>query len=246
MVIRARSIHSFGLGESQVAAMLPDIFSGSEYPLVGITADRATITLFIQTEGATEEDCFEQMEPIARQIYDTLGPLIFGEGDTTLADVVCEKLKQQGKTLAVMEWGTRGLLGEAIGSSPLAADVFHGGQVVRSNRALKSTIRFSSELAGEQEIPSDFSEQNEQVAALRCRHALKVFNADYSLVIGPYPDSRENGAPVFIGLGKLEPEGTMPVITENHPYGGHPALIDDLYIKRVLNLFRLKESGVKS
>ena len=248
VVIRSRSIHSFGYGESQVAAMLPEIFSGSEYPLVGITADRATITLFIQTEGETEEDCSEQIEPIARKIYDTLGPLIYGEANQTLADVACEILRRQGKTLAVMEWGTHGLLSDALASSPLAKGRFLGGLVVRSADALKNAVRFSSELAGEQEIPDDFSEatiqadpaQNEQIVALMGRHALKMFNADYSLVVGPYPDDEKNGSPVFIGLGISEKGGIMTVSTESHPYGGHPALIDDLYTKRTLNLFRLK------
>ncbi|MCL2304460.1 MAG: CinA family nicotinamide mononucleotide deamidase-related protein [Planctomycetaceae bacterium] len=244
VVIRSRSIHSFGAGESQVETMLPDIVNRTRFPLVGITADRATITLRIQAEAPTEEECFEQMEPTAKLIYDKLGPLIYGEADQTLADVVCEILQQQKKTIAVMEWGTRGLLDDALASSPLALEAFLGGLIVRSAAALKNAIRFSSELAEKQEIPHDFSEttpeQNEQVVALMCRHALKMFNADYSLAIGPYPDSGKNGVPVFIALGISEQNGTTRVITESHPYGGHPALIDDLYMKRTLNLFRLK------
>ena len=246
-VIRFRSIHSFGAGESQVEATLPDLVNRAHSPTVGITADRATITLRIRTEAPTEEECLEQMEPTAKIIYDKLGSLIYGEADQTLADVACEILKRRKKTLAVMEWGTRGLLDDAIASSPLAAEVFLGGLVVRSADALKSAIRFSSELAKEQEIPSDFSEttiltdmqQNEQIVALMCRHALKIFGADYSLAVGPYPAGGQNGVPVFLGLGKSE-SGTTAVMTEPHPYGGHPALIDDLYTKRTLNLFRLK------
>ena len=249
-VIRFRSIHSFGAGESQVEAMLPDLINRDYSPTVGITADRATITLRIQAEAPTEKECFEQMEPTAQIIYDKLGSLIYGEAETTLADVVCEILWRQKKTLAIMEWGTGGLLDDAIASSPHAAEVFLGGLVVWSAGALKSAIRYSSELAEEQEIPGDFSEttiqtdpkQNEQVVALMCRHALKIFNADYSLAIGPYPADAKNGAPVFLGLGMSE-NGTTTVVTELHPYGGHPALIDDLYMKRALNLFRLKLRG---
>jgi len=248
VILRSRSIHSFGAGESQVEAMLPDLINRDHYPVVGITADRATITLRIQAEALTEEACCEQMEPTAKLIYETLGPLIYGEADQTLADVVCEILNRQKKTLAVIEWGTRGLLDDALASSPLAADVFLGGLIVRSATALKNAVRFSSELAQEQEIPHDFSEttiltdfrQNEQVVSLMCRHTLKIFNADYSLAVGPYPADGKNGVPVFIGMGISEHTGTMTVFTEPHPYGGHPALIDDLYTKRALNMFRLK------
>jgi len=250
-VIRFRSIHSFGAGESQVEAMLPDLINRDYSPTVGITADRATITLRIQAEAPTEEECLAQMEPTAKIIYDTLGSLIYGEADQTLSDVVCEILKRQKKTLAITEWGTGGLLDDAIASSPLAADVFRGGLVVWSADALKSAIRFSSELAELQELPGDFSamtiqenpKQNEQVVALMCRHALKLFNADYSLAVGPYPGDKRSGAPVFLGLGIMESDGTTTVITESHAYGGHPALIDDLYMKRALNLFRLRVEG---
>ena len=248
VVIRSRSIHSFGAGESQVEAMLPDIVNRSHFPTVGITADRATITLRIQTEGPTEADCFTQMKPTAKLIYEKLGSLVYGEADQTLADVVCEILRRQNKTLAVMEWGTRGLLDDALASSSLASTVFRGGLIVRSADALQNAIRFSSELAKEQEIPQDFTETmietnpalNEQIVTLMCRHALKTFNTDYSLAIGPYPSNGKNGVPVCIGLGTLENNGTTTIVTESHPYGGHPAIIDDLYTKRTLNLFRLK------
>ncbi len=249
-VIRSRSIHSFGAGESQIEAMLPDIVNRSYFPTVGITADCATITLRIQSQAATEAECFEQMEPTARLIYEKLGPLVYGEGDHTLADVVCELLEKRNQTLAVMEWGTRGLLDDAVASSPHSANVFRGGLIVRSADALKSAIRFSSSLAEEQEIPADFSETtleknpelNGQIVALMCRHALKIFHSDFSLAIGPYPDGGKNGVPVFVGFGAIGQSGVATVLTESHPYGGHPAIIDDLYTKRALNLFRLKYS----
>lgn len=259
-VIRFRSIHSFGAGESQVEAMLPDLVNRSRVPAVGITANMATITLRIQNEADTEKECFEQMEPTAKIIYEKLGTLIFGEDQQTLADVVCEKLNAQKKTISVMEWGTSGYLDELLAVSPLSEKCFLGGLVVRSASALRSTIRYSSELSHSQEIPegtADETLQNmlqsnpqhgEKIVALMCRHALKMFESDFSLAIGPYPnDALQERAnrlrepfPVYVGLGQTSADGTATVITESHPYGGHPALIDDLYTKRALNLFRLR------
>ena len=250
-VIRFRSIHCFGSGESQIEAMLPDLVNRSHFPTVGITADRAVITLRIQTEGTSEADCLEQMKPTAKIIYDNLGQLIFGEGDDTLASVVCDHLKKTGKTLSVMEWGTRGLLDESLASAPNSLGCFYGGLVVRSAEAFRNTIRYSSELSQTQEIPHDFSDEaiakdpqmNEKIVALMCRHALKVFRSDYSLAIGPYPTNQTDRLPVFVAFASAEEtsDGQLDykIQTQSFQYGGHPALIDELYVKRTLNLMRL-------
>ncbi len=247
-VIRFRTIHCFGEGESQIERMLPDLINRSHFPTVGITADRATITLRIQSEAASERECLEQIDPVAKIIYEKLGSLVFGEGEETLADVVGKILRREGKTLSVMEWGTRGRLSEALGSSEETRGRFLGGLVVRSAEALRKTIRYSSELAGSQEIPAEFSDAtldehpdwNEQVAALLARHALKMFESDYSLAVGPYPNQRVGALPVFLALGKIE-QGVPRIRTQAFPFGGHPAIIDELYLKRALNLLRLAE-----
>jgi nicotinamide-nucleotide amidase len=88
-IIQSRSIHSFGLGESQVESMLPGLTARDHIPKVGITATQATITLRIVAEGESETECHQLMEPTAKRIYDTLGTRIFGEGEDTLAKVVC-------------------------------------------------------------------------------------------------------------------------------------------------------------
>lgn len=253
-VIRFRSIHSFGLGESQVEAMLPDLINRAHFPTVGITADQATITLRIKAEADSEEKCYAQIEPVAEVIREKLGKLVYGEDHETLADAVCDILKKEHKTLAVMEWGTRGLLADALSMPENAEDHFLGGLVVRSAKALRNTIRYSSELAQQQEIPADFSERtiesspaiNERIVSLMARHVLKVFDCDYSLTVGPYPFEGKDRVAVFVALGKKQrqtgrSEDEITILTESHAYGGHPAIIDALYTKRAMNLLRLDQ-----
>ena len=48
-------IKCFGVGESDLEAMLPDLIARDRYPLVGITVHQATITLRITAEGETPE-----------------------------------------------------------------------------------------------------------------------------------------------------------------------------------------------
>src|SRR6187401_1096327 len=52
-VIAHHRIKCFGVGESDLEAMLPDLIARQRYPIVGITVSQATITLRITAEGET-------------------------------------------------------------------------------------------------------------------------------------------------------------------------------------------------
>jgi nicotinamide-nucleotide amidase len=217
-LIKYRSIHSFGLGESQVENMLSGITARNHVPKVGITATQATITLRIVAEGETEAACDQLIEPTAKLIYDTLGNRIFGEGETTLPVVVSRIVKAQNKKIAVVEAGTRGLLAEAFGSTEESAVCFLGGVVVppRQPIALDRMIEIGR----------------------------KMFDADYFLLIGAYPEEkpdRTRSDETFVAVINARDSNLQTSILQmkNYPFVGHPGIIDDLYVKRVLDLFRL-------
>ena len=218
-IIKYRSIHSFGLGESQVEGMFPGLMARDHVPKVGITATQATITLHIAAEGETEEECDQQIEPTAKFIYETLGNRIFGEGDDTLADVVCRIVNAQDKKIAVVEAGTRGLLAEALGSSAESAPCFLGSVVVPPRTPI---------------APDRMIEIGR-----------KMFDtADYFLLIGAYPGGmpdRTRSDETFVAVVNAKDSNLQTSILQmrNFPFVGHPGIIDDLYTKRALDTFRL-------
>jgi len=217
-IIKDRSIHSFGMGESQVENMFSGITAREHIPKVGITATQGTITLRIVAEGETEAECEQQIGPVAALIYGTLGSRIFGEGDDTLADVVCRIANSQGKKIAVVEAGTRGLLAEALGSSSESATCFLGGVVAPPRTPI---------------APDKMIEIGK-----------KMFDADYLLLIGAYPEGRPDRArsdETFTAVVNAKDSHLQTSILQmrNFPFAGHPGIIDDLYVKRVLDLFRL-------
>jgi nicotinamide-nucleotide amidase len=61
--IRNRCIKCFGVGESDLEAMLPDLIRRGREPRVGITVSRATITLRITAAGPTPDVCQQLIEP---------------------------------------------------------------------------------------------------------------------------------------------------------------------------------------
>jgi len=217
-IIKSRSIHSFGLGESQVESMLSGLTARGHVPKVGITATQATITLRIVAESETEEQCVQLIEPTAKLIYETLGNRVFGEGEDTLPEVVCRIAKKQGKHIAVVEAGTRGLLAEALGRAEESATCFLGGIVVPPRHPI---------------APDRMIEIGR-----------KMFDADYLLLIGAYPEGkpdRTRSDETFTAIVNAKESDLQTSILRmrNYPFVGHPGIIDDLYVKRVLDLFRL-------
>ncbi len=122
-------IKCFGVGESDLEAMLPDLIARQRYPLVGITVSQATITLRITAEGETREAALAAMQPTIDTIQACLGDLIFGYEDDELQDVVVRLLRERKQTLSVMEWGTLGFVTNWLADTG-ADDVFRGGTVL--------------------------------------------------------------------------------------------------------------------
>ncbi|MEN6458875.1 MAG: CinA family nicotinamide mononucleotide deamidase-related protein [Thermoguttaceae bacterium] len=129
-VVLRRTIHCFGAGESQIESMLPDMIRRGRQPTVGITASKATVTLRIAAEGASEAECVAAIEPTAAAIYDCLGSLVHSEGDDQLQDALVRLLRGVGRTLATADGATGGLLAEWLAGVNGSSDVYRGGLVL--------------------------------------------------------------------------------------------------------------------
>ncbi len=109
-MIRHRRIKCFGVGESQLEAMLPDLIRRGREPSVGITVHEATITLRITAAGRTAAECLAAMSPTEETILEALDILVFGTEDDELEDAVVRQLVETGqKPLRRSNGGTRGL-----------------------------------------------------------------------------------------------------------------------------------------
>src|SRR5436190_11529946 len=144
-VIRHRQIKCFGVGESDLEAMLPDLIRRGRDPQVGITVHDATITLRITAQGNSPEECFRAMEPTVATIHECLGTLVFGEGDDELEHAVARLLSSRKKTLATAEWGSGGMIADWLSATPLATECFLGGFVLRTDAACRKLLSASGD-----------------------------------------------------------------------------------------------------
>ena len=189
-VIRRLDIHSFGQGESAVEEMLGDLTDRGRNPEVGITASKATITLRIAAHADSTEVCDAMLAETRQQVYDTLGNLIFGEQSDTLEGAVLAKLATRGKTVAIADAGTLGLICQMAAATPHSVAAFAGGTVIGNAMTRKADPATQADL---------ISEQAARRMAIECRES---FGSDFALAISPYsePDGEDGLRSCYLAL----------------------------------------------
>ena len=228
-VIRHYQIKCFGVGESDLEQMLPDVIARGRQPTVGITVHKATISLRITAEAESEAACHELMQPTIATIRDCLGSLIFGEADEELQHAVVAALQARSQTLATFEWGSGGLLADWLSEADDASRVFRGGIVVRTAEALAATLR---EAGQERETP-DESALIRRIAS----HVREQFGTDYALALGAFPDG--DTADSEPGDLRFALATSTEIIAKSVPFAGHPDILKQRAVKQALNFLRL-------
>jgi nicotinamide-nucleotide amidase len=176
-VVVVRRLKCFGAGESTIAEMIGDAMARDRNPLVNCTAHMGVITLEIvatSQNAAEAETLIEGQEAALRAI---LGPLVYGVGEQTLAEVVGLQLAQQSRTLAVAESCTGGLLAKLITDIPGSSRYFMRGWVTYSNDAKTDELDVPKELIDEHGAVS------QQVAEAMVRGARLRAGTDYAIGI---------------------------------------------------------------
>lgn len=209
-----RVIRCFGVGESDLEMMLPDLIARGRTPTVGITASQATLSLRITAEGATRDEALATMEPTVRTIYECLGNIAFGEGEDELQHAVVRILSERGLTLATVEHGTGGLVADWLSEASGVAGPYRGGEVVRG-------------------LVDNTPDTVKQLAA-DCRARWKT---DLALAIGPFPPIPETGQTFGEVHYALANDGG--VLARSAVFAGHPDLLKARSGKQALNHLRL-------
>ena len=108
------SLKVFGIGESDVEKMLPNLIHRDRDPIVGITVSKATITLRIAALCSSESEFQDKIQSTLEEIRDQLGQLVFGEGDIDIDEAVHRLLAERGETLGVLEIGSGAWIQHAL------------------------------------------------------------------------------------------------------------------------------------
>jgi nicotinamide-nucleotide amidase len=209
-----RKLKCFGAGESAIAEMIGDAMDRDRNPLVNCTAHMGVITLEIVATSQTVAEAERLAQGQEAALREGLGPLVYGVGEETLAEVVGRQLQRLGKTLAVAESCTGGLLAKLITDIPGASGYFTRGWVTYSNQAKVE------ELGVPQELIERYGAVSEPVAEAMARGARRKARADYAIGITGIagPDGGTDEKPVGLVCICVDVEGQVQVVREVFPW----------------------------
>jgi nicotinamide-nucleotide amidase len=223
-IIRHRRIKCFGVGESDLELMLPDLIRRGREPSVGITVSQATITLRITAVGTDDQQCFQAMKPTEETIRQCLKNVVFGEEDDELHHVVDRLLRKTGRRFASLEQGTRGLIAGWFAQLDETADTVPLSLVMQDPTSLaRLGIDQQTDLTNSQAVMR---------LAISMQQQLGV---DFAAVVGRLtrPLGTDDGICPCAIVGPGEQESFEARLI------GHPEVVRPRIAKQVLNRVRL-------
>lgn len=134
-VLVSKVLRVVGVGESTAAEMLEDILDNQTNPTVAPYAKEGEVTFRITAKADTQEEGIRLIEPMEDLIRSRLGNNIYGEGDTTLENVLGEMLVNKELTIATAESCTGGMIASKLINYPGISSVFIEGMVTYSNES---------------------------------------------------------------------------------------------------------------
>lgn len=176
-VLRTRTLHTFGAGESSVGAEIADLMTRGRNPEVGTTADLGVISIRINATADTAAAAETLLAEVEADIRRRLGRLVFGRDNETLATVIGGQLLAAGRTLCTAESCTGGLIGKLVTDVPGSSAYYVGGVVSYANEI---KVRLLDIDADELALHGAVSEP---VARAMAEGAARVLGADYAVAV---------------------------------------------------------------
>jgi nicotinamide-nucleotide amidase len=201
-VVRSALLRTFGMGESTLDAELADIAASGDVSLGFRTAfpDNYLRPVARADSVAAAE---ANLARVCAAIRERLGALVYGEGDETLDAVVGRLLRESGKTIAVAESCSGGLIAERITATPGSSAYFLGGVVAYANSAKTALLGVSEALLAEHGAVS------EPVARALAEGARERIAADFAVATTGIsgPEGGTEAKPVgtvYVALARAE------------------------------------------
>jgi nicotinamide-nucleotide amidase len=174
LVVRARLLRTFGMGESTLDAELADIAASGDVVL-GFRTAFPDNYLRPVARAATAAQADALIDRVCDAIRARLGALVYGEGEETLEQVVGELLRGRKARVAVAESCTGGLVAAKLTDVPGSSEYFVGGVVAYADAAKRELLGVPEALLAQHGAVS------EPVARAMAEGARTRFSADIAV-----------------------------------------------------------------
>ncbi|NMB40589.1 MAG: competence/damage-inducible protein A [Firmicutes bacterium] len=201
-LLRSKVLRIAGLGESDMAEKIKPLLEKQDNPTIAPLAKRAEVHLRLTARGGSEEEVESLLTSKAEEIKDVLGEYIYGEDEDVLELAVARLLWEKGKTIALAESCSGGLLSHRLTNISGSSRYLLAGLVTYSNEA-KINI-----LGVKQAVIEDKGAVSAEVAEAMAKGVRRLCHADIGVsitgVAGPGGGSSQK--PVGLTYIALEAE----------------------------------------
>jgi len=236
-VVVSRRLKCFGTGESMIAEKLGNLMLRGRNPLINCTVSDAVITLHVVATAPDRPSAEVMIQKDQTALCEILGDWVYGRDDQTLAEVVGARLVAAGKTLAVAESCTGGLIAKMLTDILGSSRYLSCGWVTYSNQAKQS------ELGVDPALLAQYGAVSEPVVRAMAEGARRKSGADFAIAVTGIagPDGGTEQKPVgLVYIGVQTPDQT---IVQKCQFPQSRAMIRNRAALTALNLVRLQMNG---
>ena len=176
-VLRTRVLRIAAMAESDVDQAAAPVYKTFTNPRTTILGAAGQVELHLTAEGRSEAEAEERIEALAVGIRQALPGRIFSEDGRELPEVVADLLRERGRTLALAESCTGGLLSARLTDVAGASAFLDRSLVTYSNRAKVEELGVDAGLVQRKGAVS------EEVAAAMAAGARRVAGSDIGVAI---------------------------------------------------------------
>jgi nicotinamide-nucleotide amidase len=140
-IITYRVLKVAELGESRVDDLIGHLIANSRNPTVGVLAHPGQVDVRIAAKAATKEAALDLIAPIEDEVRKLVGKHVFAVDEETMEDAIGQLLREKGKTIAVCEDLTGGLVAERLQEA--GAERFAEGIICNGQTPLRRLLAYS-------------------------------------------------------------------------------------------------------
>ena len=137
--IFTRTLHTVGIGESELDRRIEDLFRSLENPKIALLAHSGRVDVKIMAKAADARSAEALIAPLADELRARIGSGYFGDDETSLERAILDELVRRGLTIGTAESCTGGAVADALVAIPGASRAFRGGIVAYDN-AVKTQL----------------------------------------------------------------------------------------------------------
>lgn len=197
--ILQKTVRTTGIAESSLYEQVGDIEQFAEIARVAFLPKASGVDIRLTVKGKSEEECQGKIRKGLEILQERIGRYVYGYDDEELEESVAKLLFKSGKTVAVAESCTGGMLANKLTNISGSSKYFERGVVAYSNQAKMDILKVPEATL------EKFGAVSSETAIAMAEGIKKISGADFGIsttgIAGPTGGSEEKPIGlVYIGL----------------------------------------------